>query len=217
MRILFGGLLVCAALCGTAASHPPPGFPTVEEIAIPRGTSPERIKLVKLALETARKHRLNNYIYGSADPARGGFDCSGSVYFLLRKMDIRPPRSSATQFAWIEKAGNLKAVSPRTTSFDAVVFDDLKPGDLLFWSGTYQPKDGRINRITHVQMYLGRDNKTGSHVMIGSTDGRTYRGTRRTGFGVFDFRLPRASSKARFVGYGTPPGLVKKADPPDRK
>jgi hypothetical protein len=176
------------------------------------GMHPQRRKLVELALKEGRENRLSRYIFGSADPARGGFDCSGAMFYLLLKMGIDPPRSSATQFDWIEEAGLLVKVPAGITSMDDESFDKLRPGDLLFWAGTYDPKDGRTNRITHVQMYLGKEKKDGRRVMIGSTDGRSYRGRRQCGFGVYDFKLPGKQSKSRFVGYGTVPGLLKGAE-----
>ena len=204
MRLFLIATLIASTLSN---AHPLPGFPSFEEIELPESTSPERVMLVKEALDSAAKHKLNQYIFGSADPARGGFDCSGSIYFLLQKVDIQPPRSSAAQFDWIKKAGSLIEPPKDTKSLDDPIFAKLKPGDLLFWSGTYTPTDDRSNKITHVQMYLGKEKKDGRHVMIGSTDGRSYRGSARTGFGVFDFKLPREGSKSRFAGFGSPPGL----------
>jgi hypothetical protein len=43
--------------------------------------------------------------------------------------------------------------------------------------------------------------------MVGSSDGRTYAGIRRNGVSVFDFKLPKASSKAKFVGFARVPSL----------
>ena len=205
MRILLAAILLALPL----AAHPLPGFPTFSELELPASTSPKRIAFIKLALESASKLKLNQYIFGSADPSRGGFDCSGSVFYLLQKGNIDPPRSSATQFDWIKKAGKLTEVPAGTSSLDDPIFAKLKPGDLLFWSGTYGPTDGRTSKITHVQIYLGREKKDNLPVMIGSTDGRSYRGSPRTGFGTYHFKLPSKTSKSRFVGYGTPPGLDK--------
>jgi cell wall-associated NlpC family hydrolase len=84
----------------------------------------------------------------------------------------------------------------------------LKPGDLLFWSGTYEPTDGRKANITHVAIYLGREGKDKRPVMINATDGRSYRGKQANGYGVYDFYLPKEGSKSIFVGFGTPPGIA---------
>ena len=43
--------------------------------------------------------------------------------------------------------------------------------------------------------------------MINATDGRSYRGTKANGYGVYDFKVPAAEAKAKLVGYGTPPGM----------
>lgn len=202
-------------LAVTAGGEEPPAGPVrpvpgVIETSALEGfdeLSADRRELVAKALEMAARHRLNRYLFGSADPARGGFDCSGAVYFILRQVDIQPPRSSAAQFDWLRKRDRLVAIPEDVGSLDDAIFAELRPGDLLFWGGTYQPTDGRTNGVTHVQMYLGREKDGARPVMIGSSDGRSYRGSARCGFGVFDFRLPRAGSRARFLGYGTPVGI----------
>ena len=204
MRSLLAAILLTLPL----GAHPLPGIPSFDDLERSADASPKGGAFVKLALESAAKLKLNKYLYGSADPSRGGFDCSGSVFYLLKKSDIDPPRTSAGQFDWIKKAGNLTEIPAGTTSLDNPIFAKLKPGDLLFWSGTYTPTDGRKTKITHVQIYLGKEKKDSLPVMIGSSDGRSYRGSQRTGFGVYDFKLPGPTSKSRFVGYGTPPGLV---------
>ena len=62
--------------------------------------------------------------------------------------------------------------------------------------------------ITHVAMYLGRETKDGMRIMINATDGRSYRGTKANGYGVYDFKIPAKDAKAKLVGDGTPPGLA---------
>jgi hypothetical protein len=48
-------------------------------------------------------------------------------------------------------------------------------------------------------------------IMIGSSDGRTYRGQKRNGVSVFDFTMPRTPAKAdpqgAFIGYARVSGL----------
>lgn len=180
-----------------------PGELRVEELADFESLRAERQELVRTSLEQGRELRLGEYVFGSADPGRGGFDCSGSMVFLLGKVGIKPPRTSAGQWEWLKENGRAVEVPGDATLADEI-FSKLKPGDLLFWAGTYEPTDGRESPITHVQMYLGREKADGRHVMIGSSDGRSYRGEKRCGFGVFDFKLPRPGSKARFVGFGSP-------------
>ena len=150
------------------------------------------------------------YTYGSADPANGGMDCSGFIYYVLKQNGFPDvPRDSSQQYVWVRKAGNFDAVlSHKEDSFE---FDDLKPGDLLFWSGTYNID--RDPPITHTMIYLGREKRTNKRVMIGSSDGRTYDGKQRWGVSVFDFKMPPppksgdAKISPVFVGYGRIPGL----------
>ena len=150
------------------------------------------------------------YTYGSADPANGGMDCSGFIYYLLTENGFKDvPRDSSQQYVWVRKAGNFNAVLSRHE--DSFELDALKPGDLLFWSGTYNID--RDPPITHTMIYLGREKRTKKRVMIGSSDGRTYDGKQRFGISVFDFKMPPPPSSGDakispvFVGYGRIPGL----------
>jgi cell wall-associated NlpC family hydrolase len=150
------------------------------------------------------------YTYGSADPGNGGMDCSGFIYYLLTENGFKDvPRDSSQQYVWVRKAGNFNAVLSRHE--DSFEFDALKPGDLLFWSGTYNID--RDPPITHTMIYLGREKRTKKRVMIGSSDGRTYDGKQRFGVSVFDFKMPPppnsgdAKISPVFVGYGRIPGL----------
>ena len=163
-----------------------------------------RQKRIVLALELAHKNGWLKYRFGGSSPQAKGFDCSGAMHYLLDAAGYQAPRTSAQQYVWLRDAGRITAVPEGVKSIEHKAFAKLQPGDLLFWSGTYVPRDGRKVNITHVSMYLGRE-KDGRHVMIGSSKGRSYRGKRGDGYGVYDFRLPRQGSRARFVGYGTPP------------
>ena len=150
------------------------------------------------------------YTYGSADPKNGGMDCSGFIYYVLQQNGLTDvPRDSSQQYVWVRKAGNFNAVLSRHE--DSFEFDALKPGDLLFWRGTYNID--RDPPITHTMIYLGREKRTNKRVMVGSSDGRTYDGKQRWGVSVFDFKMPPppqsgdAKISPVFVGYGRIPGL----------
>lgn len=149
------------------------------------------------------------YRYGGAGPDDGGFDCSGFVYHALRQAGIAGvPRQSNRQYVWIRKAGNFQAVLGLAS--DSFELNDLRPGDLMFWTGTYDVK--RDPPVTHSMIYLGTLKKDGRRVMAGSSNGRTFNGIPRDGGSVFDFFMPgfpekRTTGRSRFVGYGTPPGL----------
>src|SRR5205823_2255768 len=130
---------------------------------------PPRVqKLLTSALELTTRNL--DYKYGSADPANGGMDCSGFVYYVLSQNGVAPyvPDDSRDQYIWLRSAGTFEpVVSGKDDSFE---LKELKPGDLLFWSGTYSIE--RDPPITHAMIYLGREKKTGARVMVGASDGR---------------------------------------------
>jgi cell wall-associated NlpC family hydrolase len=170
-----------------------------------------------------------SYKYGSDDPKNGGMDCSGTVYYILNEAGLKDvPRDSSEMYKWTWQRGHVQPVT--SSSPDSFELSRLKPGDLLFWSGTYAVD--RDPPITHVMIYLGINRHTGRRVMVGASEGRRFNDKSRYGVSVFDFTLPgrkRApdagsgdSSSAQFIGYGPIPGFdktlpvepVKKSSPP---
>jgi cell wall-associated NlpC family hydrolase len=165
-------------------------------------------KMLDLALNLTNQNL--GYKYGSADPAKGGMDCSGFIYYVLGKSGVsNPPRDARQQYVWVRKAGKFQAVLGR--SQDSFELDGLKPGDLLFWASTYGVD--REPAITQTMLYLGREKATNQRVMVGASDGRTYKGQSRIGVSVFDFKIAgrRVSVSEEpgpvFVGYASIPGL----------
>jgi len=160
-----------------------------------------------------------SYQYGSADPKNGGMDCSGTVYYLLTQMGLHDvPRDSSGMYKWVWKEGHFQSVI--SSSADTFELDRLKPGDLLFWTGTYHVDHDPP--VTHVMIYLGINRHTDHRVMLGASEGRPYEGKSRYGVSVFDFKLtglnrkqetaPTGSPKPtslepRFIGYGSVPHL----------
>ncbi len=194
----------------TAKKKEPNATITTEEIVGYENYSPEVRKIIESALALTTQDL--GYKYGSADPANGGMDCSGFIYYVLSKTGMADvPRDAREQYIWVRKAGNFQAVLGR--SDDTFELDDLKPGDLLFWSGTYNVD--RDPDITHTMFYLGREKANNHRIMVGASDGRTYKGQSRFGVSVFDFKVSRLGPKADdkpgpvFVGYGRIPGLPK--------
>ncbi len=157
--------------------------------------------------------RKLTYQFASADPAAGGMDCSGTIYHTLQHAGFRKlPRSSHGMHGWVKDAGLLIPVTGTPDVSDPVLAK-LKPGDLLFWTGTYETGD-KPATISHVMLYLGKTKDSGRPVMFGASNGRPYRGKRQNGVSVFDFRMPTSEGKARFVGYGPIPGMnVKNVAP----
>jgi cell wall-associated NlpC family hydrolase len=199
----------------SATAHPTPekkGAPNAtispREISGYDSYPPKVRQIIEHGLDLTKQNL--NYTYGSADPADGGMDCSGFVYYVLRQNGFADvPRDSSQQYVWVRKAGNFRAVLSRHE--DSFELDALKPGDLLFWTGTY--KIERDPPVTHAMIYLGREKQTNKRIMIGASDGRTYDGKQRFGVSIFDFKLskPPDSDDAKispvFVGYGPIPGL----------
>jgi cell wall-associated NlpC family hydrolase len=178
-------------------------------------SQPAEVK--QLLAEALRLTTLDlSYKYGSCDPDEGGMDCSGTVYYLLTKASLKDvPRDASGMYKWVWTQGHFQAVvSSNPGTFE---LDRLKPGDLLFWTGTY-----RVDHdppITHVMIYLGINRLTGRRVMVGASEGRRFNGKSEYGVSVFDFTMPSAKQtgasasesspmEARFVGYGAVPGLT---------
>lgn len=159
--------------------------------------------------------RLNlGYKFGSSDPKPGGMDCSGTIYHVLQAIGITDvPRTSSGQYVWARKAGTFESVISRKK--DSFELDAMRPGDLLFWTGTYNTD--RDPPVTHTMIYLGKRRTDGKQVMFGASDGRTYDGRKIYGVSVFDFTISKARPPAVpgepakpgsvFIGYAGIPGL----------
>jgi len=166
--------------------------------------APQVQQLVRDALALTK---LNlTYTFGSSNPKQGGMDCSGTIYYLLKEHGFKDvPRQSDDMCGWVQKQTLLHRPI-LADSLKHAEFSALLPGDLLFWSGTYEAGPRTIP-VTHVMLYLGKQKKTGRQLMFGASDGRMYQGERRTGVSVFDFTLPKEASKSKFYGYGMIPGV----------
>ena len=184
-----------------------PAIITTKELAGFETLSAGRQRLVTTAIALATDSPWQPYTYGGADPALGGLDCSGAMYYVMTQIGLNPPRSSAGQYEWLHDNRRLHLIPDEATTTNHLSLSWLLPGDLLFWSTPLAVDGLQLVNITHVAMYLGREKKDGWQIMINSTDGRSYRGTRANGYGVYDFRMPRADSASKMVGYGLPPGI----------
>jgi cell wall-associated NlpC family hydrolase len=174
------------------------------ELADLESLSHARRRLIEGALALARDSPWLPYRIGSADPALGGFDCSGAMYFVMRKAGLDPPRSSGGQMEWLRTHGRLHAIPRDAKDLKHPSFAALRPGDLLFWAVNEVTGETRVH---HVAMYLGSGKSDGLPWMINSTDGRTYRGHKSNGYGVYDFTIPKKDALSQLVGYGSPPGI----------
>jgi cell wall-associated NlpC family hydrolase len=201
---------VTASTAAPISENPIPeaSVPSESEIIESNDYPDDVRKLVDLGLDLAKK-RLT-YKYASADPANGGLDCSGFIYYVLTKSGVKSvPRDAREQYVWVRKAGNFQAVLGHGD--DTFELDALKPGDLLFWANNSGLS--REPEITQITIYVGRDKTTKQRLMIGASEGGTYKGVKKSGIGVFDFKLaaigenPDEIPASVFVGYGRFPDL----------
>lgn len=84
------------------------------------------------------------YVWGASGP--NAFDCSGFVGYVYRNFGINLHRSSSEQY----------------TQGERVAMDNLRPGDLLFFSSG---RSGR-GRVGHVAMVVSVDKAAGSCTFI---------------------------------------------------
>lgn len=199
-------LAVCLLAPFLAVSCGPPAKLKREAVAIAgRATTPpggaNRRDVQQVCWELSRRHL--RYSFGSMRPENGGLDCSGTVHYVLSRVGYRNvPRQSNHQYYWLKEYGHMNHVS----HLSAGVLRRMKPGDLLFWSGTYRTGK-RWPNISHVMIYSGRDPKTDKHYMFGGRSG----GRRGLNGAEIDFFILREGESegrsGRFVGYGRPPGL----------
>lgn len=207
-RIFYGVcifLFLNVTCCAAAENKPLPAITQSISTAelIGYADYPSHVKqLISEAFLLSEKNLT--YLYGSSDPKNGGMDCSGTIYYLLKNgIHSNAPRDANGMYHWVKSDGKIYYVTHNDFHSDA--FNELKPGDLLFWSGTYETH--AVHAITHVMLYLGK-NKNHEPLMFGSSDGRTYRGVKMRGVSVFDFKLPKEKDKARFVAYGCIPSFT---------
>lgn len=103
-------------------------------------------------IAAGEKHLGVPYLFGSANPEKG-FDCSGFVSYVYNNSNLgfKLPRSSQSIF------NNIKTFE---------LEQDARPGDLIFFTGTYNSK----NPVTHVGIYIG----DGRMLHAGSKAGISY-------------------------------------------
>ncbi|TDU64662.1 cell wall-associated NlpC family hydrolase [Prosthecobacter fusiformis] len=194
---------------GPATDGPPVAAVSSIEVDDIQGFEYYAPQIQELIRQSLALTKLNlTYSFGSADPKNGGMDCSGTIYYVLHDFGFKGvPRQSNEMAGWVQD----KTLLHRVHEADALThpeFSALQPGNLLFWSGTYDAGPRKIP-VTHVMLYLGKLKKSGKHIVFGASDGRSYQGKRRSGVSVFDFSLPRSTSSASFYGYGMIPGVGK--------
>lgn len=161
--------------------------------------SDEMLQLLGVIRERAEaiSHFRLPYKFGGDHPSEGGLDCSGTMKFLLSDIGFKDiPRTSYDQFAWLRQARTLKLTKTIPDKMGGK--KGIKPGDLIFWGGTYNSG----HKVSHVMIYLGQA-KNGTHYMFGAR-GKNKTGLNGSGVDVF----PLAAGKQKgLVGFGSLPGV----------
>jgi cell wall-associated NlpC family hydrolase len=201
------GFFACTVAYGAEEVRKPAAVSSIEITELADfEKQPESIKTLIQAALALTKLKLT-YAFGSSDPALGGMDCSGTIYHLLLKQGVKQtPRQSDEMAKWLMEKGVLHRTD-KADSLTHAAFAALKPGDLIFWSGTYEATPRKLP-ITHVMLYLGVHKVTKKPVIFGASDGRSYEGQKRTGVSVFNLTMPKAEGKVAIYGYGSVPGLT---------
>lgn len=134
------------------------------------------------------------YVFGGSSPAQGGMDCSGTMMHLFSGLGVRNiPRTSYQQYEWLNAMRTIRHTKTIPASAEA---GGLKPGDLIFWGGTYNSG----HKVSHVMLYLGQG-PDGRHYMFGAK-GKKSRGMNGSGVDIFELR--KGYHKG-LVGYGHVP------------
>jgi cell wall-associated NlpC family hydrolase len=109
------------------------GFALTQVSVAPKADALTRSQKIATGLRIAKNQIGDPYRYGAAGP--NAFDCSGLVYYSMRKAGISVPRTSSSQASyarWIPKS-------------------QLRPGDLMYFGGHIGifvgRKDGRIRML----------------------------------------------------------------------
>jgi cell wall-associated NlpC family hydrolase len=122
------------ALPGAASAQE--SFPRLREFlrgeSAPRGEASRDDASRDSVVALARRQIGVRYALGGTSPERG-FDCSGFLQYLMRRLDVRLPRTADEQ-------ARVGQAVPRDVS-------RLLPGDILTF--------GYGGRTTHVGMYIG--------------------------------------------------------------
>ena len=138
------------------SSDLPPGSPGGVEIPEYPGAPMDNARFAAMIAE-AEKHLGKPYVFGASGPDK--FDCSGFICYVLNNSGVaRVGRTNAQ--------GLYNLCTP-------VSRGDAQPGDLIFFSGTYNAG----HPVTHVGLYIGNGQMihAGKPVKYSSIDHRFWK------------------------------------------
>lgn len=141
----------------------PKSVAALDEIQIGTGVVSATGKL-KAVLDEAYKYRGMEYVFGGNSPQQG-FDCSSLMQWIFKEAGVNLPRTANEQYKFATK----------------IKESDLQPGDLVFFTGTYNAGVP----VTHVGIYIG--------------NGKMYDAN---GSGVGETSLSNSYWKKHIYGYG---------------
>jgi hypothetical protein len=134
-----------------------------QSIASPSAIIPSNSSIVKTAANIIKNERPS-YRFGASGGFSGKYDCSSFVMKAAERAALADlPRDSRSQFELLSGTSKVWLRGSRG-------WEDLRPGDLIFFSGTY--RHDHDNPISHVMIYAGENQ------MIGAQS---------SGVGLFDF------------------------------
>lgn len=117
-------------------ASPSEGGPDVGPSA--RSIKPSKYQVL---MDYALQYKGWKYVWGGKYPSQGGFDCSGLVTWCYDEA------LGATIDGWYTNAERIY-----DEYCDDVSPEDAKPGDIVFWRGTY---GSDVDYISHVGIYCG--------------------------------------------------------------
>jgi cell wall-associated NlpC family hydrolase len=116
------------------------GLALTQVSVAPKADALTRSQKIADGVRIAKNQLGDPYRYGAAGP--GAFDCSGLVYYSMRKAGIAVPRSSGAQASYARRISKA----------------NLRPGDLMFFTNG--------GGVYHAAIFVGR--KDGHIVMLHS-------------------------------------------------
>jgi hypothetical protein len=126
-----------------------------------------------------------------------GMDFSGAIFYLPEHSGREPPRSARDQYLWLRKLGRLSEVSAAERTAEDPAYAAMRPGDLVFCAHSAPDVPAEIHG-SRVHLYPGKE-ADGRAIMIGSSEGRSYRHHKINGFGITDCPASTARSSTLIV------------------